>query len=95
LAIVRDSYWNDLQHNCCDVLPSDVVQANRATKMREIDAKLCGLFVTRAAISGVPDDASEEFMENHVTALMRICDKHSASMEERLAKVRGRYCLID
>lgn len=44
---------NDLQHNCCGVLPSDVVHANRAAKMREIDAQLCGLFVTRAAISDV------------------------------------------
>jgi hypothetical protein len=86
---------NDLQHNCCGVLPSDVVQANRAAKMREIDAQLCGLFVTRAAISGVPDDTFEEFMENHVTALMRICDEHPASLEERLAKVQARYRLID
>jgi hypothetical protein len=86
---------NDLQHNCCGVLPSDVIQANRAAKMREIDAQLCGLFVTRAAISGVPDDAFEDFMENHITALMRICDEHPAPLEERLAKVQSRYRLAD
>ena len=58
---------NDLQDNCCGVLPSDVIHANRAAKMREIDAQLSGLFVTRAAISSVSADAFEEFMEGHVT----------------------------
>lgn len=32
-------------------------------------------------------------MENHVAALMRICDDHPAPLEERLAKVHARYRL--
>jgi hypothetical protein len=51
--------------NCCGVLPSDVISANRISKMREIDAQLCGLFINRAAISGVQADEFEEFMESH------------------------------
>tara|TARA_R110002094_G_scaffold200383_2_gene172065 strand:- start:1954 stop:3105 length:1152 start_codon:yes stop_codon:yes gene_type:complete len=84
---------NDLQHNCCGVLPSDVIHANRAAKMREIDAQLCGLFVTRAAISGVQADAFEGFMENHVNALLRYCEEHPTSLDERLGKAKARYRL--
>ncbi|MEP4990044.1 MAG: hypothetical protein ABJV68_20485, partial [Paracoccaceae bacterium] len=86
---------SDLQHNCCGVLPSDVIHANRAAKMREIDALLCGLFVTRAAISHVHTDEFEGFMEQHIGALMRICDEHSVALEDRLNKVQARYRLID
>lgn len=57
---------NDLRANCCGVLPDDVRNANRIEKMREIDAQLLGLFVTRAAISDVSSDDLHEFMENHV-----------------------------
>ena len=58
--------------------------------MRELDAQLSGLFITRAAISGV---SADEFMENHVDALARLVDEHSNSVEERIAKARGRYRL--
>ena len=86
---------NDLQHNCCGVLPSDVIHANRAAKMREIDAQLSGLFVTRAAISHVSAKAFEEFMEHHIEALQRIVGEHPTSLEERLAKAQARYRLAD
>ena len=84
---------SDLMTNCCGVLPSDVISANRISKMREIDAQLCGLFINRAAISGVQADEFEEFMESHSGALMRICDEHPQTVGERLAKVQARYRL--
>jgi hypothetical protein len=84
---------NDLMVNCCGVLPGDVISANRAAKMRELDAMLCGVFVSRAAISGVQADDFEEFMDNHVTALMRLSDEHATKLEERIAKAKARYRL--
>ena len=82
---------NDLRVNCCGVLPSDVRNANRIEKMREIDAQLLGLFVTRAAISDVSGDDFHEFIENHVSALQRLCDAHPVPVEERVAKAMARY----
>lgn len=70
-----------------------MIHANRIAKMREMDALLSGLFVTRAAISGVSADGFDEFMESHVEALARLVSEHSVSVEERIAKARGRYRL--
>ena len=80
-------------HNCCGVLPSDVISANRIAKMRELDAMLCGIFVSRAAISDVQVDAFDEFMENYVNALLRYCEEHPISLDERLGKAKARYRL--
>jgi len=82
---------NDLHANCCGVLPSDVRNANRIEKMREIDAQLLGLFVTRGAISDVSGDDFHEFMENHVSALQQLCDAHPVPAEERVTKAMARY----
>lgn len=84
---------NELLQNCAGVLPSDVIYANRAAKMRELDALLSGTLITRAAISDVSADEFEEFMESHVEALMRLVGDHSVSVEERITKSRGRYRL--
>lgn len=54
---------------------------------------LCGVFVSRAAISHVQADDFEEFMDNHVTALMRLSDEHATNLEERIAKAKARYRL--
>jgi len=74
-------------------LPSDVIQANRTAKMRELDAQLSGLFITRAAISGVSADEFDEFMEGHIEALSRLVDEHSIPLGERIVKARERYRL--
>ena len=84
---------NDLLHNCAGVLPSDVIHANRAAKMRELDARLSELFINRAAISDVPADDFEEFMETHVEALARLADENPVPVKERIAKARGKYRL--
>ena len=84
---------NKLLLNRTGVLPSDVIHANRAAKMREIDALLSGLFITRAAISGVSADEFEEFVGRHIETLMLLIGEHSVSIEERIAKARGRYRL--
>ena len=84
---------DDLLQNRAGVLPSDVIHANRIAKMREMDALLSGVFITRAAISGVSADEFEEFMERHVETLMRLVEDHSILLEERIAKARGRYRL--
>ncbi|MEH6740871.1 MAG: hypothetical protein V7695_20340 [Sulfitobacter sp.] len=84
---------NDLMVNCCGVQPSDVISANKSAKMRELDSQLCGLFVTRAAISDVQADDFEEFMDAHVAALMRLSDEHATKLEEKIAKAKARYRL--
>ena len=82
---------NDLLVNCSGVLPSDVIKANRITKMRELDAQLLGLFITRAAISGVEAEEFPEFMARHVEALERSADAAEVSVEEKIVKARARY----
>lgn len=89
-----DVISNHLLQNRSGVLPSDVIQANRIAKMRELDAMLSGLFITRAAIhSDVPADEFEEFMERHVEALQRLIEEHSVPLEDRISKAQGRYRL--
>jgi hypothetical protein len=61
--------------------------------MRELDAQLVGLFVTRAAISDVSGNGLNDFMESHVEALMRLVKEHPVPADERIAKARGRYRL--
>ena len=82
---------NDLLVNCCGVLPNDVRDANKTEKMREIDAQLLGLFVTRAAISDVASDDFCEFMENHISALQQYSDAHPVALDERIGKAGARY----
>ena len=60
-------------------------------KMRELDAQLSGLFITRAAISNVSADDFEEFMEGHTEALMRLIDEHPVQVQERIAKAGAKY----
>ena len=83
----------DLRHNCAGVLPCDVIQANRSAKMRELDAQLSGLLITRAAISDVSAEGFGEFVDIHIEALKRLIAEHSAPLEDRLARARGRYRL--
>jgi len=59
--------------------------------MRELDAQLSGLFITRAAISDVSADDFDEFMESHVEALMRVVREHPVQVQERIAKAGARY----
>ncbi len=82
---------NDLLQNCASVLPCDVIHANRAAKMRELDAQLSGLFITRAAVSNVSADDFEEFMERHLEALMRLVVEHPVQVQDRIAKAGARY----
>lgn len=84
---------NHLLENRSGILPSDVIYANRAAKMWELDAQLCGLLIARAAISDVSGDGFEEFVERHIDTLVRLVREHPVEVEERIAKARGRYRL--
>jgi hypothetical protein len=84
---------NDLLKNCAGVLPSNVIEANRAAKMRELDAQLVGVFITRAAISDVSGDDFDDFMDNHVEALMRQTKEHPVPVGDRIGKARTKYRL--
>jgi hypothetical protein len=88
-----DVIGNDLLQNCAGVLPSDVIHANRIAKMRELDAQLSGLFITRAAISEITGDDFDDFLDRHADALKLQTKEHPISVEERIAKARGRYRL--
>lgn len=79
---------DELYANCSGVVPSDVIEANRNAKMREQDAMIAGLFVTRASISEVSGDDFEDFMEAHVEALARVVSEHSIPEPHRIASHR-------
>jgi hypothetical protein len=72
---------------------AEVIRANRNAKMRELDAQLLGLFITRAAISDVAAEEFGEFMENHAAALNQLVDEHKTPLDERISKAGGRYRL--
>ncbi|WIY24563.1 hypothetical protein [Parasedimentitalea psychrophila] len=61
--------------------------------MRDLDALLVGIFITRAAISDVSGDDFDDFMDNHVEALMRQAKEHPVPVEDRIGKARARYRL--
>ncbi|WIY24402.1 hypothetical protein [Parasedimentitalea psychrophila] len=84
---------SDLLQNCAGVLLCDVTEANRNAKMRELDAQLVGLFITRAAISDVSSDGFDDFMETHPEALMRLANEHPVPVGDRIGKARSRYRL--
>ena len=89
--LVEDVIGNDLYQNCCGVLPSDVIEANRTEKMRELDRQLVGLFVTRAAISEVGPEEFYDFMDSHIPALQRNSEEHPNTIEERMGRAAARY----
>lgn len=75
------------------VIPSDVIYADKMQKWRELDARLLGLFVTRAALSDVNPEEFEVFMDRHVQALALISKEHDTRIGERFGKVLRRYRL--
>jgi hypothetical protein len=91
--------WHMFQHtiettltdHCCGVEPNQVIFANKDAKMRELDRQILGLFVTRAAISDVPEEAFFAFMDQHTEALRRNSDEHPKTLEERLQKAGAKY----
>ena len=70
-----------------------MIEANRAAKMRDLDALLVGIFITRAAISDVSGDEFDDFMDNHVEALMRLTKEHPVPVGDRIGKARAKYRL--
>ncbi len=62
--------------------------------MRELDTLLAGLFITRAAISGVSSDGFYQFLECHTEVLGRLIDENATPLGDRLSKASGRYRLI-
>ncbi len=83
---------SDLFGNRASVLPSDVVQANRMAKMRELDAQLVGLFITRAAISEVTAEEFTDFMEYHVEEGGRRSDRQYYAIPVLCRRNRGCRC---
>ena len=88
---VRHTVAIDLHENIAGVLPRDVKDANRAEHMRMLDRQLLGLFISRAAASGVTADEFSDFMENHVNALQCASDEHPVPVNERIDKAAARY----
>ncbi len=81
----------DLQEKCSGVLPSEVIETNRAEHMRMLDRQILGLFVSRAAASGVKPEEFRDFIDTHVEALQRQSDEHPLAIDERLEKAASRY----
>lgn len=81
----------DLQENCSGVLPSDVIETNRAEHMRMLDRQILGLLVSRAAASEVQPFEFKGFLDSHIETLKRLSDEHPAPIYERLGKAADRY----
>lgn len=88
---VEHTIASELRESIAGVLPQDVKEANRQEHMRMLDRQILGLFVSRAAASGVEADAFVEFMDNHVSALQRASDEHPVDLDVRMAKAVARY----
>ncbi|GLO69122.1 hypothetical protein MACH17_06390 [Phaeobacter inhibens] len=82
---------NDLHENCSGVLPSEVIETNRAEHMRMLDRKILGLFVSRAAASEVQPHEFTEFLDGHVEAIRRMSEEHPVPLAERINNAVGRY----
>lgn len=91
---VEHTIANDLHENIAGVHPRDVKVANRQEHMRMLDRQILGLFVSRAAASGVAADSFAEFMENHVSALLRVSDEHPIEAQTRLERAASKYRFI-
>lgn len=81
----------DLHENIAGVLPRDVKDANREALMRMLDRQLLGLFISRAAASGVTADEFSDFMKKHINALQQASDEHPVPLDERIGKAAARY----
>ncbi len=68
-----------------------MIEANRVSKCRELDAQILGLLTTRAAISEVKAQEFEAFVEQHLDALIRLSREHKLPLDKRIAKAQGRY----
>jgi len=84
---------NNLANYRSGVQPSTIIQANREAKMRELDAQLAGLLITRAAISGVSGDGFYEFLDRHAETLALLIKEHSVVVDDRIAKAGAKYRL--
>ncbi|EDZ47600.1 conserved hypothetical protein [Rhodobacterales bacterium Y4I] len=81
----------DLQENCAGVLPSDVIETNRAEHMRMLDRQILGLLVSRAAASEVKPQEFPDFVNSHMEALRRLSEEHPTPIDERLGKAIKKY----
>jgi hypothetical protein len=82
---------NDLHENCSGVLPSEVIETNRAEHMRMLDRQILGLLVSRAAASEVQPQEFAEFLDGHIEAIRRLSEEHPTPLAERIGKAAGRY----
>jgi len=67
---------NDLHENCSGVLPSDVIETNRAEHLRMLDRQILGLLVSHAAASGIQPSHFGEFLDTQIEAIQRMSDEH-------------------
>ncbi len=81
----------DLAQHRSGVLPQDIKTANHAEHIRMLDRMLLGLFISRAAASGVTEVEFPDFMEAHIGALERSLGEHPMTVAERLRKAGARY----
>lgn len=88
---VKNSITRDLMGHHSGVLPSDVIEANRAEHMRMLDRQILGLLVSRAAASGIAPESFDSFIKAHLLALRDASRQHPAPIAERLARSAGRY----
>lgn len=73
------------------MLPDQVKEVNRAEHWQMLDRQILGLFVSRAAASGVAPGEFETFVEGYTASLLRLSDEHPRPISERIDKASQRY----
>ncbi|SFS22261.1 hypothetical protein [Yoonia litorea] len=88
---VEQTIADNLQDSIAGVLPRDVKEANRQEHMEMLDRQLLGLFVSRAAASGIKTEGFPDFLADHILTLLRASDGHPVELDTRIAKAVARY----
>lgn len=88
---LRDVVSENLSGYRSGVVPSAVKEVNRAEHMRMTDQNITGNLIARAVASGVSSENFWGFAREHVSELKRQSERHPQTLEERFAKVQGRY----
>lgn len=88
---VRGKVGKSLAGYRSGVLPSTIKEINRAEHMRMTDQNITGNLIARAVASGVKAEHFWGFARNHIADLKELSEQHIHTLEERFAKVEGRY----
>lgn len=88
---LRQIVESNLADHRSGVVPSEVREVNRAEHMRMTDQNIIGNLIVRAVASRVKSENFWSFVRTHMHDLKRDSEGHYLTLEQRFAKVEGRY----